>query len=169
MHSLAVVIAENTWGGAMLNVISGLVGVIVGSFLSWMLAQRSERNRTRRDVLSNIWQHIQNVKHCYANWYIAYGHLRNIGCTQVRPIKDGPDVTRLSIEDALDRGRSALHFDIALIRTNLPRKVAKDLQPHLDQVLAITQRKPWPSIEEVAAEARKAEERIEYHLPRFAK
>jgi len=152
---------------AITGLLSALVGGIIGSYLSWILANRSAREHARTEILIRTYQHVEALRTSYSTWYSQFAIIR---LRFVRPIHEGPDPVLHAIRESLERAKSMIHSDRVTIAAHLPRKVSSNIVPLLDEIIRVlADSENAPAIEVITELVQKTEDTIVVNLPKYAK
>lgn len=126
--------------GFLVAFFSAVGGTAVGCLLTWILANRSERNRARREILVRVAQAFQDYRVAYAQWYVEYlsPEARKTGGHWVKAPTGKPDVTYLSLMRRVDEGGGQFRVLKGALYAHFPQGLIDPLCAHIHDVLELS-------------------------------
>jgi hypothetical protein len=124
---------------ALIGLLSGAVGTIIGSILTWRLMTRAARNQARRETLVRTAEILQDYRVAYAQWYVEYlSPQAQASEGWARPPTGKPDPVYLSLMSAVDRARGYLRVIHGALFAYFPREVARPICVEIMRVLTMS-------------------------------
>jgi len=136
-----------------------IIGTLMGSVVTWILATRSERNRARREVLVHAAEALEDYRVAYAQWYVEYlspeaqglrGHWAKLGA-------HNPDPVYLQLMRAVDEQAGRLRVIQARLFAHFRQEEIERLWQEIAKVLVMGsghQQADPRDVDHVAAAAR---------------
>jgi hypothetical protein len=159
----------NIMAEALIGLVSGLLGALMGSYSAWLLAGSASRKQTRRDILVKTWQDLEALRVSCKHWYSQpINLLSRSGWSSTRSINEAPDPVFEGIHLAFDHARSAISSDRTLLMAHFSSSIADRVKPLLDAILELCSTRPFPSLDVLAESIGRAETEVQNQLKKIA-
>jgi hypothetical protein len=156
-------------GQALLGLISGLAGIVIGCIVTWRLKTQAARNQARRETLVTAAKGLQDYMVDYALFYVEYlspdGQAKHGHWAQ---LSGDTNSTYLQLLRAVDIGRGHLKIINGLLFANFPQEIIRQLSKDIMTIVVMTAMQAQADCREVDRIANRACDLIPDLIKKYA-